>query len=201
MSIIENFNANDHSAEKRIIGVILLIALSVVTLFLFAELSKGIPDNISQFINKYSGGFFKFFSLLISILGISVAISFALDDEESEIQKLVEKGFIIAWILLFIGWSVYYTWVTYDFKTLSTSIIILILALVIVPGFVMFLISRNIRKKDIRTYEREVEFITQNPKYELTENDDLHWKYYPGYYGLICFPVYLVTLLIGYFIY
>jgi hypothetical protein len=69
-----------------------------------------------------------------------------------------------------------------------------ILFLVVVPGFISFIISSKVRKTQIREEQKDRLLNKENYQpYTIC----LDKKYYSGYYGLVCLPVYLIAVLIG----
>jgi hypothetical protein len=198
MSVWQNFKETDHSFEKKFFGVIFLVAASM-GFFLFADKAlKAVPDVRKLFVDNSSS--FIFFSLaLVVIFFISfIAYTKTLDFVEAETKVTITISVIsvIIWSVFWTAWSIYCASLTLNFRPMSLSVILVILILVAVPGLLAFFFSKDLRRQQINEEEDDKKLAGDNnfDPYTLC----LDKKYYSGYYGLICLPVYLVSLLVGY---
>lgn len=199
MSIWKNFKDADHSVEKNIFGAILSIALVVCLFFLIDKGSEKVPDIRRLFVDN--GKYFRWFIFSAAGLFIFSYMTYigSLDFWEAETKSTIKVATVSAflWALFWIFWGIYCAWLTHTFDIQTTLVKLTLVVLVTLPGLIAFVFSRNIRKQQLK--EEEDDKTTMGRDYYNSEPYILcvDRKYYSGYYGLLCLPVYLICLLIG----
>ncbi|MFN4008176.1 MAG: hypothetical protein ACK4HE_11760 [Chitinophagaceae bacterium] len=201
MSILQNFKDTDHTFEKNFFKAIFGIALCIAFFFFIGKTFDKIPDVKKLFVDN--GKLFRWF--LFSSIGIYI-ISYityigTLDfwEAETKATKKVSVISVVLWTIIWISWSIFCAWLTLTFNPMTLLVRMVIIGLVVIPGLTAFLFSRNIRRQQLRQEEEDkksmgADYFNSEP-YTICVDK----KYYSGYYGLLCFPVYLVALLVGQF--
>jgi hypothetical protein len=198
MSIWQNFKETDHSFEKKFFRAIVMMGATVALLF-FADRALNKVPHVRKLFTDHGNSFIFFSLALVVIFFISfIAYTKTLDFVEAETKVTITISVIsvIVWSVFWTAWSIYCAWLTLNFRPMSLSVILAILILVTVPGLIAFFFSKDIRRQQIKEEEDDKKSTGDNnfEPYTLC----LDKKYYSGYYGLICLPVYLVSLLAGY---
>ena len=199
MSVWQNFKDTDHEFEKKFFGVIILMALIICIYFLVDKTFENIPDAKRLFLSN--GRLFSYFIIgLIVVTIITASIYYrTLDFFEAETKATIKASIIsaIIWTLYWTSWSVFCAWLTLNNKPLTPLVQCIITGLVLVPGLIAFVISRKIRRQQIN--DEETSKLSLGDNYYKSEPYTLclDKKYYSGYYGLICLPIYVVSLIIG----
>jgi hypothetical protein len=196
MSVWQNFKDTDHEFEKKFFGVIALLGLSITICYLTEKLFDKLSD-IKHLLVDNSSYFLIFVIALIFVLLLSFGFygrTLGLFEEETkDTPKAAIKNAII-WTSFWACWSVFCAWLTNTYSPMTKLVLFTILFLVTVPGFISFFISRNIRNSQIRQEKIDRQKVGENYEpYTIC----LDKKYYSGYYGLICLPVYILSLIIG----
>jgi len=201
MSILQNFKDADHTFEKKFFGAILTMALLVAIFFFIDRTFDKIPDVKHLFINNAI--FFRWF--IFSAAGVLI-LSYmtymgTLDFWEAETKATVRVSIIsvVLWAIIWVSWGIFCAWLTLTFNPLTQLVKLTIFMLITIPALTAFLISINIRHQQLK--EEETDKHSKGADYS---NSDpyiicIDRKYYSGYYGLLCFPVYIVSLLVGQF--
>jgi magnesium-transporting ATPase (P-type) len=199
MSILQNFKDTDHTFEKKFFGAILCIALCVAIFFLIDKTFDKIPEVKRLFIDN--GKFFRWFlfaSIGVLIFTYTTYIG-TLDFWEAETKATIKVSVIsvVLWTIIWILWSIFCAWLTLTFNPLTQLVKLTIILLVIIPGLTGFLFSNNIRRQQLKQEEKDKK--TMGADYFNSEPYTIciDRKYYSGYYGLLCLPLYLVSLLVG----
>ena len=96
--------------------------------------------------------------------------------------------------MVWVSWSIFCAWLTYNNLPMTKLVLFTIIFLVTVPGLIAFIFSRSIRNSQIR--EEQIDREKAGENYE-PYTVCLDRKYYSGYYGLVCLPVYLIALFVG----
>jgi hypothetical protein len=202
MSVWQNFKDADHSFEKKFFGVIISMALMIFVFFLLDKAFDNIPYVKRLFLNN--GKLFLYFiGGLFLVTTVTSSLYYrTLDFFEAETQATIKASIInvIIWTFFWIVWSIFCAWLTFNNKPLTILVESIIIGLVFVPGFIAFIISRNIRRQQINDVEKDKLALGNNYYKSEPNTVCLDRKYYSGYYGLICLPVYFVSLIIGYII-
>jgi hypothetical protein len=194
MSIWQNFKDTDHEFEKKFFGVLALLTVSIIFFYFTGKLFDKLSDIKHLFVDN-SNYFYGFIILLMFVslltLGIYSKTLGVYEAETKDTPKAAIKNAII-WTIFWISWSIFCAWLTKTNSSTTKLVLLTILFLVTVPGLISFVISRSIRNSQIRQ--------EQNDKQKEGENYEpyticLDRKYYSGYYGLVCLPVYLVALI------
>jgi len=196
MSIWQNFKDTDHKFEKKFFGLIALLALSITFFYFTEKLFDRLSDIKHLFVDNSSYFFgFAIVLMFVSLLTLSI-LSKTLgvyEAETNDTPKAAIKNTVI-WAIFWASWSIFCAWLTNTSSPMTKLVLLTILFLVTVPGLISFIISRNIRNSQIR--EEQIERQRAGENYEpYTICFDK--KYYSGYYGLVCLPVYLIALVIG----
>ncbi len=196
MSMWENFKANDHWFEKRFFGVIFLFAITIGLIFLIDKGLDKVPEIKNLFI-EYGNGFI-WFLIAGTVLSIFTGTFYfsTLDSWEDETEKSITAASLnaIIWSIFWLCWSIYSAWITLHSKLLTIPVVIFILLLVVIPGFAAFKFSHGVRLQELKQNDEEKARIGEKYNDCDAYNSNTHWKYYSGYYGLICLPVYLISL-------
>jgi magnesium-transporting ATPase (P-type) len=201
MSILKNFKDTDHTFEKNFFKAIFGIALCIAFFFLIDKTFDKIPDLKRLFIDN--GKFFRWF--LFSSIGVLIFTYTkyigTLDFWEAETKATIKVSIIsvVLWTIIWVSWSIFCAWLTLTFNPLTQLVKFTIIGLVVVPGLTGFLFSRNIRRQQLKQEEDDkksmgTDYFNSEP-YTIC----IDRKYYSGYYGLLCLPMYLVSLLVGQF--
>lgn len=202
MSVFQNFKNADHTFEKNFFKAIFGIALCIALFFFIDKTFDKVPDVKKLFVDN--GRFFRWF--LFSSIGVFI-FSYTtyvgtLDLWEAETKASITASIIsvVLWTMIWISWSIFCGWLTLSFYPKTQLVKFTIIGLVIIPGLTGFLFSRNIRRQQLRQEEEDKKFIGadyfNSELYTICRDK----KYYSGYYGLLCLPVYSVTLLVGQFL-
>ncbi len=198
MSLWQNFKDTDHEFERRFFGYITLLSVGIFLCYLFDIALNKVPD-VRVLLLQHGVHFIYFLIGIIIIILLTGAIYYrTLDFWEAETEATKNACIInaIIWSCFWICWSIFCACITPNTIPLNMLDLIFIFLLVFIPGFIAFLISKNIRTKEILQMKKEISNNINASKMELF-TIFVERKYYSGYYGLICLPVYLVALLIG----
>lgn len=200
MAIWQNFKDTDHEFEKKFFTSIALLITVIFLYYLFDLAVDKFPDVRILFL-QYGVIFLSFFTGVIILALITGTIYYrTLDFWEAETAATKNACIInvILWSCFWTCWSIVCAWIT--LKTWPTTILVLsvIFMLASIPGLIAFLISKSIRTTE-ELQMRKNNFDIINPSETEPYTIFLERKYYTGYYGLICIPVYLATVLVGYF--
>lgn len=199
MSIFQNFKNTDHSVEKIIFSSIIGLSLSLALFFLADNLLHKFPDVKKLFVDNTTGfRWFQFSS--IGVFALSNVLYFAtLDFWEAETKYSIKVSLIsvVLWIIIWLSWSIFCAWLTLTHNPLTASVKFTIVGLVTIPGLTAYLLSKRIRKQILKQEAEDkrsmgADYSSSEPYYILIDR-----KHFSGYYGLVCLPVYLVSLLIG----
>lgn len=199
MSIPQNFKNTDHSVEKIIFGAIIGLSLCIALFFLADNLLHKFPDIKKLFVDNATGFRWFLFSS-IGVFALSNALYFVtLDFWEAETKYSIKVSIIsvVLWIIIWLSWSIFCAWLTLTHNPLTASVKFTIAGLVTIPGLTAYLVSRSLRKQILKQNAEDKEsmgadYSSSEPSIILIER-----KYFSGYYGLLCLPVYLVLLLVG----
>lgn len=197
MSILQNFKDTDHTFEKKFFKVIVFFAIALLVCFLIFTLLDKNEEVKSLFL--HNSRLLKIF--LFTGLGLSV-FSFTAyygslnfweeENEESLSASLLSSLF---WAIFWICWGIYCAWLTINFDPLTTAVKLAIAGLVVIPSATTFFISHSIRKEMLQQQQEDKVSLNQ------TKNSEpgilaTGREYFSGYFGLLCFPVYIVSLVI-----
>jgi magnesium-transporting ATPase (P-type) len=201
MSILQNFKDTDHTFEKNFFKAIFGIAICIAFFFFIDKSFDKIPDVKKLFVDN--GKLFRWF--LFSSIGVYI-ISYityigTLDFWEAETQATIKASVIsvVLWTIIWISWSVFCAWLTLTFNPMTLLVRMIIIGLVVIPGLTAFLFSRNIRRQQLRQEEEDKKSMGADCFNSELYTICIDKKYYSGYYGLLCLPVFLVALLVGQF--
>lgn len=202
MSILQNFKDTDHSFEKKFFFVILCMAFSIGLFFLIDMIFDKIPDVKNMFLSNIKIFRCFFFSSIGGLVFSYLTYISTLDFWEAETEATVKSSIIsvVIWIIIWISWSIFCAWLTLTFNPMTRLVKLTIIGLVIIPGLTGFLFSRNIRQQQLREQEEHMKSISAGNFNSEPYIICIDRKYYSGYYGLLCLPVYLVSLLIAQFL-
>lgn len=199
MSILKNFKADDPKYEKRILAIILGVPLTVCLMYLIHKGLERIPDFTHLFIDnaKYFGWFLlsSFGVLLLSALAYGKSLD--IDEFETKATVIVSVISVILWTIIWISWGIFCAWLTFNFSPLTLLVKFTIIGLVTIPGVTAFLISRNDRLSEIKQDEASKIYRGKDNFRSDFQMVCIERKYFSGYYGLLCLPVYLISLLVG----
>ena len=196
MSVWQNFKDADHEFEKKFFGVLTLLALSIIFFYFTGKLFDKLNDIKHLFVDNSSyflGFIIALILVLLLTLGIYSKTLGVYEAETKDTPKAAIKNAII-WTIFWVSWSFFCAWLTNTNSPITKLVLFTILFLVTIPGFISFIISRNIRNSQIRQEQIDRQKVGENYEpYTVC----LDKKYYSGYYGLVCLPVYLIALVIG----
>jgi hypothetical protein len=118
-------------------------------------------------------------------------------EEETEESGIASKQNGKVWSVFWLAWSLYCSIITIKNNSIDWEILLISSILSIAPGFLAFLFARRIRniqlKENLKDKERLGEkYVDSEPYYIYTE-----WKYFSGYYGLICIPIFIIITTLG----
>jgi len=198
MSIWQNFKDADHEFEKKFFGVLFIVPTGLIFFYLIDLFLNKNPDFKYLFLN-YSNYFLTFFFVFIGILFVTEIIySKSLVGYEEETKKSIHSIIfkIVILTVYWCVWSSFCAWLTLTFRPLTILVEITILILVITPGLLCFVFSMQTRYDNLKVEEEIKNKVSENEYDPIIIY--LEKKYYSGYYGLICLPVYLILLIIGY---
>lgn len=201
MSIWQNFKATDHTFEKKFFKTIILFAFAIIIFLVLAKLLDRNPEVKTLFLNN--SRLLKIF--IFTGLGLS-AFSFtayhgSLNSWEEETDESLSASLLssLFWAIFWICWGVYCAWLTINVDPLTTAVKLAIAGLVIIPGVTAFVFSRSLRKEMLQQ-EQEDKFNLNQNKNIAPDRRATDRKYFSGYFGLLCFPVYIVSLIIYQFL-
>jgi hypothetical protein len=199
MSVWQNFKDTDHIFEKKFFGIIILMAIGICIFYLIDKAFGNIPDAKRLLFNN--GKLFLYFIIgLIVITIITTFIYFRtldFDDSETTTTKKALIISVVIWTFYWATWSIFCAWLTLTNKPLTPLAQSIIVGLVSIPGLIAFIISRLIRRDQIKNEEESKLALGDNYSNADPDTCYLDKRYYSGYYGLICLPVYLASLLVG----
>lgn len=200
MSIWQNFKDTDHSFEKKFFGVIFSMVVIICFFLLVDKILNTFPSVKRLFINNSEIFLFFIFGLFV-VFTVTASLYYrSLDFFEAETNETIKALIInvMIWSIFWLAWSIFCAWLTLNNAPLSTSVQFVIILLVFVPGFIAFIISTYSRRQDIRDEEKSKLAMGDNYYKSDPYTLCLSRKYYSGYYGLICLPVYFISIIIGY---
>jgi protein-S-isoprenylcysteine O-methyltransferase Ste14 len=199
MSIWQNFKDTDHEFERKFFGFIFLGVLALGGVFLIMKFFDQIPD-VTALYGSSKGSLYKFFIAACIILFVTQVFyerSLGVSDCENPMTKKIIIISITIWILFWIAWSSYCAWLTKNYNPMTTLVRLTLILLVFVPGFAAFLFSRNVRLEQLEEDKCHRERLGDEYHKFQPPIIYLKAKYYSGYYGLICLPIYIICLLLG----
>jgi len=183
----------------------LTIVMSASLLFLLITIDRTrFQSDVATFFKFHSVSllFFLAFFVLLSIISASNYLK-TLDFWEAETLSSIKAIRInrLLWGSFWLTWSIYCSWLYFYHKPMTNGLFLLITAFAIVPGLLTFYMAWQVRKEEAIQNE-EGKYLNG----ELNENWEPYtistaWKHYSGTYGLLCIPIYIITLIFGYFIY
>lgn len=196
MSVWQNFKDTDHEFEKKFLGGLLLLTIAIPFFYFMGKLFDKLRD-IEHLFDENSSYFYGFTIALIFVLLLTLRIYSqtlgVYEAETNETPKAAIKNAII-WTFFWVSWSIFCAWLTYTNSPMTKLVLFTIIFLVTVPGLIAFIFSRSIRNSQIR--EEQIDREKAGENYE-PYTVCLDRKYYSGYYGLVCLPVYLIALFVG----
>lgn len=197
MSIWQNFKATDHSFEKKFFKAIIFFVVALITFFLLAKILDSNPGIKTLFVqNSQLLKIFFFTALGLSVFSFTAYFgSLNFWEEESEYSLSASLLSSLFWAIFWICWGICCAWLTINFDPLTISVKVTIAGLVLIPSCTAFYISYSVRKEMLREEQEEKSSLNQTESSELTIIATSR-KYFSGYFGLVCLPVYLVSLAI-----
>jgi len=167
------------------------IALFFGLIFYFIQTDS----ELSAFLKRNSSSYFWFFIFFCTLLLVTGLIYYkSLDDYDQETRKTVNasKINIAIWAVYWICWSIYNAILLLNQPSAKTFVFSFLVTNV--PGIVLYMITFSFRNEQIseRTHLKGKGSIT------IFEGDDKPYSfvYYSGFYGILCIPLYTITLLI-----
>lgn len=155
-------------------------------------------ESIKLFINSNAIGLIGFLIAFV-IVGFQTFINYSKTlgdyEEETPQSEFARKRNVGIWTVFWSLWSSYCAAIT--LLSFSWEILILGSVLAIVPGFIAFVSARQIRLKDINSVNEQKSLLSQRKFADDSYIMLLDKKYYSGYKGLICIPIFMGLILIG----
>ncbi len=196
MAFWKIINNRHYESIGKFVGITALVCLILPAFYIVDKSLDSLVD-VKHLFSDNSNCFITFliayFFILITTLHIYSKTLGTYEAETSDTPKAAMKNISI-WIFFWIAWSVFCSYLTITQRPWTTLVFITILVLTILPGFISFLLSTYIRTKNIKSENLDRQ--RMGDEYE-PYTICLDKKYYSGYYGLICLPVYLISLLVG----
>lgn len=193
MSIWQNFKEADHFFEKRFFAVLALIGIILFVSFQIDHLVGELMDKfpvIEKLLADNGRSFFFFAISYIAIHLVGLILYYrTLDFCEAETNS--SRNALVIWAVLpvsfWTSWSIFCAILTCRTQSPGFGIKIFLLMLTVLPGLMAWFVSRRNRLNAILQNE------DSNDPYTIF----VQRRYYTGYYGLVCLPVYLISLLIA----
>jgi len=194
MGIWQNFKEADHDFEKKFLGVLVLLPVLLGCFYVIDQFFQAIP-NTKVLLNNNASSFGYFIIAFIVIAIITAKIYYrTLDFLETETITTKRACTINAciWTIYWTVWSVYCGLIQRRYPLVVNDVTITLFLLAILPGFLMFLFARNVRKDAIAQETKNKTLSTSDYEpYTIC----LERRYYSGYYGLLCLPIYIITVM------
>lgn len=195
MGIWQNFKEADHDFEKKFLGVLVILLVFLGCFYVIDNFFQAIPNTKLLIVKNAS--VFGYFTIAFVVVAIITAKIYyrTLDFLETETTATKRACTINAciWAIYWAAWSVYCGWLQSSYALVLNDVTITLFLLAILPGFLMFLFARNVRKDAIAQETKNKTLSTSNYEpYTIC----LERRYYSGYYGLLCLPVYLITVML-----
>lgn len=201
MSIWQNFKATDHSFEKKFFKAIIFFVVALITFFLLSKILDSNTEVKTLFVqNSRLLKIFFFTAIGLSVFSFTAyfgSLNFWEEETEYSLSASLLSSFF--WAIFWICWGIYCAWLTINFDPLTTAVKLTITGLVIIPSSTVYFISHSLRKEILRQEEEEKSSLNQTENSEFTINATSR-KYFSGYFGLLCLPVYLISLAIFQFL-
>lgn len=197
MSIWQNFKETDHTFEKKFFKAIIFFAFALIVFIVLTKLLDRIPEIKTLFHdNSRLLKIFFFTGLGLSVFSFTAYYG-SLNFWEEETEESLSASLLssLFWAIFWICWGIYCAWLTINFGPSTIAVKLTITSLVIIPSVTAFFISRSLRKEILQQEQEEKSSLNQTKNSEpniLATNR----KYFSGYFGLLCFPVYIVSLVI-----
>jgi len=199
---IVSYNPGLGGMKKRTRAILFILIqfltpamLGLICLILFNLISK--KSSVSSFIQYHWIG--------IAVAAICLVITFFSTsenegktfgdfDEETETTLEAKKKNIKIWALFWTIWTLYFSLSALFTNSFTIRDHFFIMALATSPGVIGAVVSEYMRASIIKDEERQKrsEGADYKPYYLTTKR-----RYLPGYYGLICLPIYVITIAIG----
>lgn len=197
MSIWQNFKETDHTFEKKFFKAIIFFAFALIVFIILGKLLDRNPEVKTLFVqNSRLLKIFFFTGLGLSVFSFTAyygSLNFWEEETEYSLSASLLSSFF--WAIFWICWGICCAWLTINFDPLTIAVKLFIAGLVIIPGITAYFISYSLRKEMLKEEQEEKTSLNQ------TENSELNIiaisrKYFSGYFGLLCFPVYILSLVI-----
>ncbi|WP_153796161.1 hypothetical protein [Foetidibacter luteolus] len=196
MISLKKINKSEYEFEIKFFGT---IALGIVGVALFCLIDAGLnvrPDLKLLFLSNFDSikVFFYFLMGVAFVTELIYAKSLKVYNEETKKSLYPILLRITVFIIYWCAWSSFCAWLTLTYKPLTALVLIAILLMMILPGLLCCIFSHQLRKDDLKSEEEEK--ASALPEISTPSVLYLSKRYYSGYYGLICLPVYLIILAI-----
>ncbi len=198
MTLWQKVRRSQYEFEIKFFGSIILLAVGAFLFYLINKLFDKIPD-VESFFNNNAHYLFFFVCAFLAVCLISyIVYKRTLDfvDAETKISIKAINFLIFLWVVFWLAWSIFCAWLTFKQAPSTMLVKIIIVTLAVVPGLTSFVLSNKFRQQDILFEEESKKRMGDN--YYKTEVYTIYLdkKYYVGFYGLLCLPVYLITIFI-----
>ncbi len=201
MSIWQNFKETDHTFEKKFFKAIIFFAVALIVFIILGKLLDRNPEVKTFFVqNSPLLKVFFFTGLGLSVFSFTAYIG-SLNSWEEETEYSLSASLLssLFWAIFWICWGICCAWLTINFDPLTIAVKLTIGGLVIIPSITAYFISYSLRKEMLQEEQEEKSSLNQPKNTELTIIATSR-KYFSGYFGLLCLPVYLISLAIFQFI-
>lgn len=199
MSIWQNIKEADYTFEKLLFKWLGIVLIGITFFFLVDKAFDLVPDIKKLFRDNSSLFSFFLLSFAVTVFIAAAIYNRTLDFIEAETKqsRIASIINVIIWIVFWLFWSVFCARLTLQTDARTMSVQVALLVLVMLPGLLSFIFTHSIRMTQIKDEEKSKREL--GDKYNSSEAYTLYLdkRYYSGYYGLICLPVYLVYLLVG----
>lgn len=201
MSIWQNFKETDHTFEKKFFKAIIFFAFAFMVFVLLYKLLDRTPEIKTLFLNNSRLLAIFFFTGLGLAVFSFTAYAGSLNSWEEEAEESLSASLLssLFWAIFWVCWGICCAWLVNNFHPSTIAIKLTITGLTIIPSITAFLFSCSLRKEMLQQeQEDKLNLIqTKNSTPDILATDR---KYFSGYFGLLCFPVYVVSLVIYQFL-
>jgi hypothetical protein len=197
MSIWQNFKEADHSFEKNFFKVIFFAAITISACVLISKVTIEIPEVKLFFAtNQFLLKVFLFTGIGLCIFSFTAYFG-SLDSWEEESESSLSASLVssLLWSIFWISWAIYCAWLTTNFVPVTMAVKITIACLVIIPSVMAYFISTSLRKEMLQQIKERRSGLNENDNSAL-ELLATERKYFSGYFGLLCLPVYIISIVI-----